>query len=152
MMNEYIKKVESGEMTVKEACAVLGISKQTWYNRIKKAENPNPPKKGGRPRTKPLEYPKRKRGRPHKEEPTDPAPAVDWEKVREAEERERAEWLHNLNKANETMKAFLNRTFPGLWCNLQFEHVDAAAFWYSFELVNDSRRQTWSIRHAELNQ
>lgn len=48
------------------------------------------------------------------------------------------------------MKAFLNKTYPNIWRNLQLEHVDASGFWYSFELVNDSRRQTWCIRPYEI--
>jgi hypothetical protein len=33
---------------------------------------------------------------------------------------------------------------------LRFEHVDAAAYWFTFELVNDDRRQTWCVRHGDL--
>ena len=36
----------------------------------------------------------------------------------------------------------LNSRFPGLACKVQFEHVDAAGWWYTFELINDNRRQT----------
>lgn len=53
--------------------------------------------------------------------------------------------------ATEKMKAFLNKTYPGTWCNLQLEHVDAEAYWYSFELANDKRRQTWCIRRGEVS-
>lgn len=49
------------------------------------------------------------------------------------------------------MKTFLDKTYPHAWRNLQLEHVDASGYWYSFELVNDSRRQTWVIRHYEIN-
>lgn len=39
----------------------------------------------------------------------------------------------------------LNRVFPNLVCKVQLEHVDAAGWWYTFELVNDPRRQTIRI-------
>lgn len=42
----------------------------------------------------------------------------------------------------------LNRTFPGLACKVQFEHQDAAGWWYTFELVNDPRRQTIRVNPA----
>lgn len=61
-----------------------------------------------------------------------------------------SQWMEKLEAANAEMKRFLNKTFRGLWCNLRFEHVDAAAYWYTFELVNDSRRQTWCVRHSDL--
>lgn len=36
-MSEYQTRVESGEISVAEACRQLGISKQTWYNRVKES-------------------------------------------------------------------------------------------------------------------
>lgn len=60
------------------------------------------------------------------------------------------EWMLRIADATEWISGFLNKTFPGIWCNLRFEHVDAAAYWYTFELVNDSRRQTWCVRHSDL--
>lgn len=63
---------------------------------------------------------------------------------------QKSQWMEKLEAANAEIERFLNKTFRGLWCNLRFEHVDAAAYWYSFELVNDSRRQTWCVRHSDL--
>ena len=45
---------------------------------------------------------------------------------------------------------WLEQTYPGLWRNVRFEHVDASGYWYTFELVNDDRRQTWCVRHSDL--
>lgn len=45
----------------------------------------------------------------------------------------------------------LNKTFPGLACNVRFEHQDAAGWWYTFELVNDSRRQTFAVRENDID-
>lgn len=64
-------------------------------------------------------------------------------------DRRRA-WELRIPEAAMVMLRFLNDKFPGTWCNVRFEHVDAAGYWYTFELVNDSRRQTWSVRHSDL--
>lgn len=45
----------------------------------------------------------------------------------------------------------LNRTFPGLVCNVRFEHYDEGGWWYTFELVNDPRRQTWAVRGSDID-
>lgn len=34
--------------------------------------------------------------------------------------------------------------------NVRLEHVDAAGYWFSYELEHDSRRQTWCVRHSDL--
>ena len=75
------------------------------------------------------------------EKPRDDSPALD------AQQRE---WMLRISDATAWICDFLNKTFPRTWCKLQFEHVDAAAYWFTFELVNDSRRQTWSVRHSDL--
>ena len=65
-------------------------------------------------------------------------------------DEQQRKWMLRISDATEWITGFLNKTFRGLWCNLRFEHVDAAAYWYTFELVNDSRRQTWCVRHSDL--
>ena len=45
----------------------------------------------------------------------------------------------------------LNRMFPNLACNVRFEHQDAAGWWYTFELVNDTRRQTIRVNPETAN-
>lgn len=72
------------------------------------------------------------------------------ENARLVEEKRQAEWLKDLDKANQIMGRFLDETYDGIWCNLRFEHVDEAAYWYTFELKQDSRRQTWCVRHSEV--
>lgn len=59
------------------------------------------------------------------------------------EERRRA--------ADVALWRMLNQTFPGLACNVRFEHQDAAGWWYTFELVNDPRRQTWAVRESDID-
>lgn len=68
----------------------------------------------------------------------------------ELESNRRREWELRIPDVAWVMCKFLNDKFPGTWCKLRFEHVDAAGYWYTFELVNDSRRQTWCVRHSDL--
>lgn len=65
-------------------------------------------------------------------------------------DEQQREWMLRISDATEWITGFLNKTFPRIWCNLRFDHVDAAAYWFSFELVNDKRRQTWCVRHSDL--
>jgi competence ComEA-like helix-hairpin-helix protein len=81
-------------------------------------------------------------GRLYVDEPKQPkVPVVDEQKQ---------EWMLRITDATEWICDFLNKKFPNLWCKLRFEHVDAAAYWYTFELLNDDRRQTWCVRHSDL--
>lgn len=68
----------------------------------------------------------------------------------ELEKEQRQRWEKLIPEARKWMTEFLNKTFGSLWCKLRFEHVDASAYWYTFELVNDDRRQTWCVRHSDL--
>ena len=52
--------------------------------------------------------------------------------------------------ATELMHQELKTIFGGLVKNLRFEHADASGYWFTFELVNDDRRQTWCIRLEEV--
>ena len=36
-LDEYVEKNRSGDMTVDECCSALGISRSTWYSRIREA-------------------------------------------------------------------------------------------------------------------
>lgn len=52
--------------------------------------------------------------------------------------------------ATELMYQELKTIFGGLVKNLRFEHADSSGYWFTFELVNDDRRQTWCIRPEEV--
>lgn len=52
--------------------------------------------------------------------------------------------------ATELMHQELKTIFGQLVKNLRFEHADASGYWFTFELINDSRRQTWCIRLDEI--
>ena len=65
----------------------------------------------------------------------------------DAEEKER--WNSLKDKAFEMCREMI--PFPN--GNIQFltlEHVDKAGYWFTFELINDSTRQTFCVRHTDL--
>lgn len=43
----------------------------------------------------------------------------------------------------------LKSAFGGQYRLVKFEHVDESGFWFSFELANDNRRQTYRVSHEE---
>ena len=55
-----------------------------------------------------------------------------------------------IEMATELMHQELKTIIGGLVKNLRFEHADASGYWFTFELINDSRRQTWCIRPDEV--
>ena len=64
---------------------------------------------------------------------------------------QRKQWTDNLFLAQNEFTRHTKRVFPGMVCNARFEHVDAGGYWFTFELKNDSRRQTYCIRHSDMN-
>ena len=44
----------------------------------------------------------------------------------------------------------MDSRFPGLVRKARFEHVDVSGFWFTFELANDPRRQTYVVRWKEI--
>ena len=52
--------------------------------------------------------------------------------------------------ATELIHRELKTIYGGLVKNLRFEHADESGYWFTFELINDSRRQTWCIRPDEV--
>ena len=61
------------------------------------------------------------------------------------------EWKENLSLAYDKVKVVLHKAFGGTVHLLRFEHVDSSGYWFSFELINDSRRQTYRVGHDEIN-
>ena len=68
------------------------------------------------------------------------------ERSREKEKR----WKELLPQAYEVCRGQLKAIFPNLLTKLRFEHVDEGGYWFTFQLVNDSRVQTYAVRHLEL--
>ena len=68
----------------------------------------------------------------------------------EAEKREK--WQKLIPSAVEVCQRQLNAIFPGAVVKLHYEHVDEGGYWFSFELVNDDRRQAYAVRHSDLEQ
>lgn len=56
----------------------------------------------------------------------------------------------NVEKAIEVLWKDLRSKYGFGFQNIRFEHEDEAGYWFSYELVQDSRRQTWCVRHWEV--
>lgn len=44
----------------------------------------------------------------------------------------------------------LKKSFGCAYCLIKLDHIDTAGFWFSFELVNDKSRQSYCVRHYEV--
>lgn len=66
-------------------------------------------------------------------------------------EERNIEWAKNLPIAIQKFHEVANTIFPNLICKINFEHCDEAGYWFTFELKNDSREQTYCIRHTDIN-
>ena len=70
------------------------------------------------------------------------AEEINQEKVRQ--------WEARLPQAFEECRKQLVAVFPNLLTMLKFEHVDEGGYWFSFHLTNDSRVQTYAVRHSDF--
>lgn len=68
----------------------------------------------------------------------------------EIDELKQREWKEHLSLAYDKVKEVLHKAFGGTVHLLRFEHVDASGYWFTFELTNDSRRQTYRVGHDEI--
>lgn len=68
------------------------------------------------------------------------------EKTREQVKR----WNEMLPQAYAKCREQLRAVFPNLVTMLHFEHVDSGGFWFTFELENDPRKQTYVVRHSDM--
>ena len=64
--------------------------------------------------------------------------------------KQQEEWDKLRPKAAEIFYKEMNKIFPEMVCKVSLEHIDSSGFWFTFELKNDSRRQTYAIRHTDL--
>lgn len=68
----------------------------------------------------------------------------------EIDELKQREWKEQLSLAYDKVKEVLHNSFGGTVCLLRFEHVDSSGYWFTFELINDRRRQTYRVGHSEI--
>lgn len=59
-------------------------------------------------------------------------------------------WNDLLPIAYQECRKQLNRVFPNAVTLLHFEHADEGGYWFTFQLINDERVQTYAIRHYEV--
>lgn len=73
------------------------------------------------------------------------------QKISEETRREKEKiWKERLPNAYESCRKQLNAIFPNLVTMLHFEHVDEGGYWFTFQLINDSRVQTYAVRHNDF--
>ena len=68
----------------------------------------------------------------------------------EVDELKQKEWREHLSLAFAKVEEVLHEAFGGTVSLLRFEHVDGSGYWFTFELINDSTRQTYRIGHDEI--
>jgi hypothetical protein len=56
----------------------------------------------------------------------------------------------DVERATEVLMTELRKMYGETVRNVVLDHVDAAGYWFSYELVNDDRRQVCRIKHSEL--
>ena len=56
----------------------------------------------------------------------------------------------NVEKATGVLMADLRAKYGAAVRNVMLNHVDAAGYWFSYELEQNSTRQTWCVRHWEV--
>jgi hypothetical protein len=70
--------------------------------------------------------------------------------VEEKNHRQMEEWKAKISDAFEAFWKYVNSAFPNLVTKVSIEHIDAVGYWFTFELINDDRRQTYAVRHEDL--
>ena len=61
------------------------------------------------------------------------------------------EWGKKIGAATRCFHKKMKEVYGNLVCKINHEHVDESGFWFTYELVHDSRRQTYVIRHEDLD-
>ena len=56
----------------------------------------------------------------------------------------------DVERATGVLMAELRKMYGESVRNVVLDHVDAAGYWFSYELVQDSRRQVHRVKHSEL--
>lgn len=64
---------------------------------------------------------------------------------------QRKEWERRRPDAVAVFYKMMEKIYPRMIKNVQLEHIDGGGYWFSFELTNDDRRQTYAVRHTDIN-
>lgn len=67
------------------------------------------------------------------------------------EKKKRKEWELRRPHAIACFYKAMECVFPGMIKNVQLEHIDEGGYWFSFELINDCTRQTYAVRHEDID-
>lgn len=72
--------------------------------------------------------------------------------IAERDRKKQEMWEKKRQAAFDEFKKFTESQFPNLVVKVILEHIDDAGYWFTFELKNDSRRQTYAVRHSDLKE
>lgn len=64
---------------------------------------------------------------------------------------QRKEWERRRPDAVAFFYKMAEKIYPRTIKNVQLEHIDGGGYWFSFELTNDDRRQTYAVRHTDID-
>jgi hypothetical protein len=72
--------------------------------------------------------------------------------ISERDKEKIEQWEKKIPKAKASFFYQMSLIFPDMVRNVKYEHVDAAGYWFTFQLINDDRIQRYCIRHADIEQ
>lgn len=142
---EIIKDIERGK-SLSEIARENGVSRQ----RVHQVKTNIGKYKARTPKEK---KPTKKEKKPTKKELKAQLVAEAREKAKlqaEVDALKQKEWKEQLSLAFTKVKEVLSKAFGGTVHLLRFEHVDEAGYWFTFELTNNSTRQTYRVGHNEI--
>ena len=67
------------------------------------------------------------------------------------ESEQQIRWGKQIGLASNCFYNQIRALHGHLICNVKYDHVDEAGFWFTFELTNDNRKQTYVVRHEDLD-
>lgn len=70
--------------------------------------------------------------------------------IKERDKEKIEQWEKKIPKAKGVFFYQMSLIFPDMLVNTKYEHVDAAGYWFTFQLTNDKRTQTYCVRHNEI--
>ena len=69
--------------------------------------------------------------------------------LQQIEEEERKKWIDNTSRAVTVLFEMLPFAARRV-VKVTLEHIDRSGYWFTFEIDNDNRRQTFAVRHSDL--
>ena len=135
MNQQNILDLRQQGKTFQEIADMYGCSRQYVYQMLK-----NPPKRNNRMQ------------RPTKSELYKQVDALIKENIVLQDKLDAEDKMHWMTLKDKAFEMFYELTpfNKGTVQFLTLEHIDKVGYWFTFELCNDSTRQTYCVRHTDL--